>query len=188
MVVGSSWTNGIADSFFNFIMGVFMLTDFSTDFNTAKPQNNLIPKGTIVKVKMAVKPGSYKDWYTKSYATGSIYLNAEFTVVEGPYAKQKIYQAIGVKSGKAEGAEDAWREIGRSMIRSILESARNIHPHDNSEKAVLGRNLSSIADLNGLEFRAKVGIETDRYGEKNKIATVITPGQFQNTEADWVPF
>ncbi len=75
--------------------------------------------------------------------------------------------------------------MGRAMIRSILESARNIHPHDNSEKAVLARKLNSIADLNGLEFRAKVGIEADRYGEKNKIATVITS---ENTENDWVPF
>ncbi|MBV2146032.1 MULTISPECIES: hypothetical protein [unclassified Wolbachia] len=162
-----------------------MLQDL-TDFNTAKSQSNLIPKGTAVKVKMAIKPGGYEDWFTKSYATGSIYLNAEFTVTEGPYAKRKIYQVIGIKSGKASvEREDVWGEMGRAMIRSILESARNIHPHDNSEKAVLARKLNSIADLNGLEFRAKVGIEADRYGEKNKIATVITS---ENTENDWVPF
>lgn len=166
-----------------------MLSDFLTDFNTAKSQSNLIPKGTAVKVKMAIKPGGYECWFTKSPTTGSIYLNAEFTVTEGPYAKRKIYQVIGIKSGKAnvEG-EDVWGESGRSMLRSILESARNIHPHDNSEKAVLGRKLSSIGDLNGLEFRAKVGIEADRYGEKNKIATVITSEQLQNTENDWIPF
>lgn len=162
-----------------------MLQDL-TDFNTAKSQSNFIPKGTAVKVKMAIKPGGYEDWFTKSYATGSIYLNAEFTVTEGPYAKRKIYQVIGIKSGKASvEREDVWGEMGRAMIRSILESARNIHPHDNSEKAVLARKLNSIADLNGLEFRAKVGIEADRYGEKNKIATVITS---ENTENDWVPF
>lgn len=62
--------------------------------------------------------------------------------------------------------------MGRAMIRSILESAGNIHPHGNSEKAILARMLGSVADLNGLEFRAKVGIESDRYGEKDKIATV----------------
>ncbi len=161
-----------------------MLQDL-TDFNTAKSQSNLIPKGTTVKVKMAIKPGGYECWFTKSPTTGSIYLNAEFTVIEGPCARHKIYQAIGIKSGKAEGAEDVWGEMGRSMIRSILESARNIQPHDNSEKATLARKLNSIADLNGLEFRAKVGIEADRYGEKNKIATIITS---ENTENDWVPF
>ncbi|WCR59642.1 MAG: hypothetical protein PG978_001090 [Wolbachia endosymbiont of Ctenocephalides felis wCfeF] len=164
-----------------------MLSDFLTDFNTAKSQSNLIPKGTAVKVKMAIKPGGYENWFTKSYTTGSIYLNAEFTVTEGPYTKRKIYQVIGIKSGKAsvEG-EDTWGESGRSMLRSILESSRNIHPHDNSEKATLARKLNSIADLNGLEFMAKVGIEADnRYGNRNKIVTIITP---ENTEVDWIPF
>ncbi|MDG7056572.1 MAG: hypothetical protein LKM43_00220 [Wolbachia endosymbiont of Penenirmus auritus] len=159
-----------------------------TDFNTAKSQSNLIPKDTIVKAKMAIKPGGYEDWYTKSYATGSIYLNAEFTVVEGPYAKRKIYQVIGIKSGKANvEREDVWGEMGRSMIRSILESARNIHPHDTSEKAVLARKLNSIADLNGLEFTAKVGIEADsKYGNRNRIDTVITPNEPQRD--GWIPF
>ncbi|WMT84114.1 hypothetical protein NMD99_05645 [Wolbachia endosymbiont of Listronotus oregonensis] len=163
-----------------------MLSDFLTDFNTAKSQSNLIPKGTTVKVKMAIKPGGYENWFTKSYTTGSIYLNAEFTVTEGPYAKRKIFQIIGVKSGKAsiEG-EDVWGKSGHSMLRSILESARNIHSNDTSEKAVIARKVNSIADFNGLEFTAKVGIEADRYGEKNKIATVITPEQ---SEVDWLPF
>nr|WP_253308804.1 hypothetical protein [Rickettsia endosymbiont of Ceutorhynchus assimilis] len=166
-----------------------MLTDFLTDFNTAKLQSNLIPKGTIVKVKMAIKPGGYENWFTKSYTTGSIYLNVEFTVTEGPYAKRKIFQVIGIKSGKArvEG-EDVWAEAGRSMLRSILESARNIHSNDTSEKAVIARKINSIADFNGLEFTAKVGIEADRYGEKNKITTIITPEQNKNVQNDWVPF
>ncbi|WP_353273381.1 hypothetical protein [Wolbachia endosymbiont (group A) of Agelastica alni] len=165
-----------------------MLQDFLTDFNTAKSQSNLIPKGTTAKVKMAIKPGGYENWFTKSYATGSIYLNAEFTVTEGPYAKRKIYQVIGIKSGKANvEREDAWGESGRSMIRSILESARNIHPNDTSEKAMLARKLNSIADLNGLEFMAKVGIEANnRYGDRNRIATIITPDEPQKD--DWIPF
>ncbi|WP_264685365.1 hypothetical protein [Wolbachia endosymbiont (group B) of Parapoynx stratiotata] len=166
-----------------------MLQDFLTDFNNAKLQSSLIPKGTIVKVKMAIKPGGYENWFTKSYDTGNIYLNAEFTVIEGPYAKCKIYQIIGIKSGKSEGKEDTWGESGRSMIRSILESARNIHTNDTSEKAVLARKINSIADLNGLEFTAKVGIEANNtYGDRNRIATVITPEQEKNSDADWIPF
>ncbi|BET37080.1 hypothetical protein [Wolbachia pipientis] len=165
-----------------------MLTDFLTDFNNAKLQSSLIPKGITVKVKMAIKPGGYENWFTKSYTTGSIYLNAEFTVTEGPYAKRKIFQIIGVKSGKAsvEG-EDVWGESGRSMLRSILESARNIHSNDSSEKAVIARKVNSIADFNGLEFTAKVGIEADnRYGNRNRIDTIITPNETQKD--DWIPF
>ncbi|EEB55284.1 putative phage related protein [Wolbachia endosymbiont of Culex quinquefasciatus JHB] len=75
------------------------------------------------------------------------------------------------------------------MIRSILESARNIHTNDTSEKAVLARKINSIADLNGLEFTAKVGIEANNtYGDRNRIATVITPEQEKNSDADWIPF
>ncbi len=165
-----------------------MLQDMLADFNNAKSQSNLIPKGTIVKVQMAIKPGGYESWFTKSLTTGSIYLNAEFTVIEGPYAKHKIFQMIGIKSGKAEGSEDTWGEMGRSMIRSILESARNIHSHDTSEKAMLARKLSSIADLNGLECTVKVGVIADEYGEKNKIATVVTQEYRKSSEADWVVF
>ncbi|MDN5248420.1 MAG: hypothetical protein QWI36_04775 [Wolbachia endosymbiont of Tyrophagus putrescentiae] len=166
-----------------------MLQEFLTDFNTAKLQSSLIPKGTIVKVKMAIKPGGYECWLTRSLATGSIYLNAEFTVIEGPYAKRKIYQMIGIKSGKTEGTEDAWGESGRSMLRSILESARNINPHDASEKAVIARKVNSVADFNGLEFTAKVSIEADsRYGDRNRIAAVVTPEENNSVESDWIPF
>lgn len=63
--------------------------------------------------------------------------------------------------------------MGRSMIRSILDSARDIHPHDNSESAILARKLNSVAELNGLEFTVEVGVIIDEYGEKNKINSSI---------------
>ncbi|MFP3030771.1 MAG: hypothetical protein ACEY3M_06320, partial [Wolbachia sp.] len=65
-----------------------MLTDFLTDFNTAKPRSSLIPAGTIVKVLVKICPGGHEPngLLTKSKNTGSIYLNLEFTVVEGPYS------------------------------------------------------------------------------------------------------
>lgn len=37
-------------------------------------------------------------------------------------------------------------------------------------------------------MRAKVGIEADRYGEKSKITTIITPEQNKNVENDWSRF
>ncbi|WP_339045294.1 hypothetical protein [Candidatus Mesenet endosymbiont of Agriotes lineatus] len=169
-----------------------MLQDLLTDFNTAKSQSNLIPAGTIAKVQIAIQPGGYDGdcWLTKSRTTGSVYLNTEFIVTEGPYAKHRIYQIIGIKSSKADG-EDRWSEMGRSMIRSILESARNIHPHDTSEKAVLARKINATGDLNGLECLVKIGITADEYGEKNKIAAVITPEHraytdfIKNSQVNW---
>ncbi|WP_264378082.1 hypothetical protein [Wolbachia endosymbiont (group B) of Philonthus cognatus] len=43
-----------------------MLQNLLTDFNTVKPQSRLIPKGTIVKVKMTIKPGGYEHWFSVS--------------------------------------------------------------------------------------------------------------------------
>lgn len=156
-----------------------MLQNLLTDFNTAESQSNLIPAGTIAKVQITIQPGGYEPdyWLTKSPNTGSIYLNAEFTITEGPYAKHRIYQIIGIKSSKADG-EDKWGGMGRSMIRSILESARNIRPGDNSEWANHMRKLQSVSELNGLECVVKIGVERDksgRYGDRNRIMAIITP-------------
>jgi len=60
------------------------------DFNDAEQQQgfDLIPKGTIVPVRMTIKPGGHDDssqnwtggYATESFDTGSIYLAAEFVV------------------------------------------------------------------------------------------------------------
>ncbi len=77
----------------------FLADEFLTDFNTAVPQSTLIPLGTIVKVSVKIHPGGYEQnsWLSKSVNSGSIYLNTEFTVVEGPYSQYKIHQIIGIR-------------------------------------------------------------------------------------------
>ena len=71
-----------------------------TDFNDAEAQQSgfdLIPRGTVVPVRMTLKPGGYDDpsqgwgggYATESFETGSIYLAAEFVVTSGEYAKRK---------------------------------------------------------------------------------------------------
>lgn len=155
-----------------------LIDDFLTDFNTAVPQCSLIPLGTIVKVSVKVCPGGHRPdgWLSKSTNTGSIYLNTEFTVIEGPYLQHKIHQIIGIKSSKfSTDVEDRWGGMGRSMIRAILESARNIYPYDDREQAKLARKIKSISELNGLQCIVKIGIETSEYGDKNKVISVITP-------------
>jgi len=153
------------------------------DFNNLEELNNdysIIPGGTIAKVRMTIKPGGYNDesqnwtggYATKSLATGAIYLDAEFTVLEGQYAKRKVWSLIGLHSQK--GPE--WSTIGRQFIRSILNSARGISAKDNSEKAVAARQVKSFADLDGIEFIAKIETYVNQYGEqKNELKTAITP-------------
>lgn len=151
-----------------------------TNFNDAEEQTgDLIPQGTIVKVHMKVRPGGYDDpdkgwtggYATRSDATGAIYLDCEFTVMGGKYNKRKVWSLIGLHSPKGP----KWEAMGRAMIRAALESARGIKPSDMSETAMKARQISGLADLNGLEFVAKIDVEEGQngYGDKNKISTAI---------------
>jgi hypothetical protein len=149
------------------------------DFNDAKQVSNLIPKGTIAKVQLTIRPGGYDDQsqgWTGGYATrgttGSVYLSGEFTVLEGPYARRKVFTLIGLYSPKGPD----WGNMGRSLIRGILNSARGIADKDISPQAQAARRINGFADLDGIEFLAKIDIGKDANGEdKNEIRIAVTP-------------
>jgi hypothetical protein len=154
------------------------------NFNDAAPQQSfdLIPRGTIARVRMTIKPGGYsdpaRDW-TGGYAThnpasGAVYLNCEFVILEGEYAKQKVWSLIGLHSSK--GPE--WNKQGQSFIRAILNSARGFSGDDQSPEAVAARNIHSFAELDGIEFIARIDVETDKKeGEdRNVIKKAILKG------------
>jgi hypothetical protein len=66
--------------------------------------------------------------------------------------------------------------MGRSLVRGMLNSARGISDKDNSAQAQAARRISGFADLDGLEFVAKIDVGTDTYGdEKNEIRAAVTP-------------
>ncbi len=149
------------------------------DFNDAKQTTNLIPKGTLAKVHMTIRPGGHDDpaqGWTGGYATrgntGSVYLSVEYTVVEGPYARRKVFSMIGLYSTK--GPE--WANMGRGFIRSILNSARGLSDKDNSPQAQTARRIGGFADLDGIEFVARIDVGTDSNGDqKNDIRAAVTP-------------
>ncbi|MES9843207.1 MAG: hypothetical protein ABW131_01060 [Candidatus Sedimenticola sp. 6PFRAG5] len=158
------------------------MTSTWNDFNSADDQNSfdLIPKGTLVKVRMTIKPGGYDDpaqgwtggYATQNQTTGSVYLNCEFVVLDGPYTRRKMWSLIGLHSNK--GPE--WANMGRAFVKGILNSARGLHPQDNSPQAQQARRISGFADLDGIEFVGKVEMEKDQYGDdKNVIKMAITP-------------
>ena len=153
-----------------------------TDFNTAEEQNDydLIPKGTLVKVRLTIKPGGYNDpaqgwnggYATRSETSGAVYLNCEFTVMEGPFARRKVWSLIGLYSVKGPD----WGNMGRSFIKGILNSARGFGNNDSSPAAQAARRIAGLGDLEGLEFVARVDVEKDQNGQdKNVIKTAITP-------------
>jgi hypothetical protein len=146
------------------------------DFNDAEPQMDfsLIPANTIAKARLALRAANdFSDSFlTRSKNGDSTFLNCEFTILEGPYAKRKIFDKIGISGS------DQWINMGKARIRAILESAKNINPKDMSETAMSARKINSFEELNGLEVAIRVGIESDRsgvYQDKNKVASIITP-------------
>jgi len=152
------------------------------DFNSASEQTSfdLIPKGTLVRVRMTIRPGGFDDasqGWTGGYATrndntGSVYLNCEFVVMDGEFARRKMWSLIGLHSPK--GPE--WANMGRTFVKAILNSARGVHPGDNSPAAQNARRISGFADLDGIEFLGKVDWEKDQNGQdKSVIKAAITP-------------
>ena len=153
------------------------------DFSTADEQsgNDLIPAKTPVKVRMKLRPGGYDDaskgwtggYATRSDASGSVYLDAEFTIMGGKYNKRKVWSLIGLHSSRGP----KWEQMGRSFIRAALESARGVRPSDASESAMKARQISGFGDLDGLEFTAFVDIqkaeEGSGYSDKNIIQNVL---------------
>ena len=152
------------------------------DFNSAAEptHHDLIPKGTLVRVRMTLQPGGFDDasegwsggYATCSDQTGSVYLNCEFVVTDGPYARRKMWSLIGLYSPK--GPE--WANMGRTFIKAILNSARNVHPGDTSPAAQNARRISGFAELDGIEFLGRVDWEKDQNGQdKSVIKTAVTP-------------
>jgi len=149
------------------------------DFNDAPEQmgGELMPAKTLCKVVCIIRPGGHGEqgWLTKS-DSGFEYLSLELTVCSQPMAKRKIFQNAGV-GGITDGHKKA-AEITRAMLRAALESARNINPKDESDKARVARQVTGFGDFNELEFAIEIGVEkdkTEQYPDKNKIQRVITP-------------
>ena len=169
------------------------------DFNDAEEQQSydLIPKGTIAPVRMTIKPGGYDNpsqGWTGGYAThnattGTIYLNAEFVLLEGPHARRRVWSLIGLFSPK--GPE--WGNMGRSFVRGILNSARGLSEKDPSPQAQAIRRIEGLHVLDGIEFLAKIDVGKDQNGEpKSEIRFAVTPNHkdweaFQQAGGQWRP-
>ena len=153
-----------------------------TDFNDApqQPSFDVIPKGTLAPVRMLLRPGGYDDpaqgwlggYATYGRETGSVYLDCEFIVLQGPFAKRKVWSIIGLYSQKGP----AWGQMGRSFIRAVLNSAYNISPQDMSPQATARRRIGGLGDLDGIAFLARIDVEKDANNDlRNVIKAAIEP-------------
>lgn len=137
------------------------------DFNGADTQDaafDLIPANTLVRVTLTIRPGGAgpEGWLTQSKTSTALYLNTEAIIMEGPFARRRIYTRIGFRGKNAGSGDDTYGNRGRALIRGILESARGIRAEDQSDAARSARMIRSLGELSGLEFVARIGIERDK--------------------------
>lgn len=153
----------------------------SYDFNDANTQRkfDLIPHGTIATVRMTVRPGGAGEggWLRRSNDGNSEALDCELVLLDGPFAKRRVWPLVTVAGSTPGHAEAA--KISAGMLRAILESARGIKPDDKSDAAKEARRIKSYGDLNGLTFVARIGIEPPQngYTAKNRLDHVVTPDE-----------
>lgn len=158
------------------------MTNTNFDFNDAGEQRTVIPAGTVCTLQLTIRPGGVGDggWLKRSADGASEGLDAEFTVVDGTYAKRKIWHLFtlsGTKSGHAEAGD-----ISRRTIKAILESARGIRPDDKSDAAKEARKTpGGWADLDQLRFVARLGVRPAiaQYQAKNTLLEVMTPDRHE---------
>jgi hypothetical protein len=136
-----------------------------------------IPAGTIAIVHMHVKPPgdmAGADGVLKRTKNGDAEgLDAEFTVLEGPYAKQKFYSfmmLVGTTDGQKSMCEST-----KVKLKAIVDSARFLDPNDKSPETRAKRTVE-WRDFDGVRFLCEIGIEPARGGfdERNSIVKVIT--------------
>ena len=165
------------------------------DMNDAEPQKigELIPDGSFAKVTMIIRPGGIDGQAEidqcllkapKDPTSDARMLDCEFTVLEGPLARRKFWQLFTVQGGKVDenGVSIAWK-ISKSTFRAMIDSALGLDPQDMTEAAKQKRILRGLADLNYINFVAKVKVEPSedaRYGDQNRLDRVVLP-----TEKEW---
>ena len=154
-----------------------MTTNF--DFNDAGEQRNfdVIPANTIVTLQMTIRPGGVGEgnWLKRSADGASEGLDCEFIVVDGEYAKRRVWQLFTLKGTTPGHAEVG--EISRNTLRAILESARGIRPDDKSDAAQTARKVADWAGFDQLRFVARLGVRPprDAYPARNTILEILTP-------------
>lgn len=177
------------------------MSGFNFDFSKDKPNiREAIPRDTKLLVRMNYTPGGatppesylanvppeqhatirqYFSALTKAKPpSDAYYLNAEFTVLRGPYRGRKFFENMTMMGGKVnEKGESIAAGITRGNIRAILDASSGLSSKDESPTALAKRVLpNGFADLQARVFAIKVGYEApkDGYAEKNKLGTILT--------------
>lgn len=156
------------------------------DFNDAKPNDfEVLPDNTEVKVLLKVQAGDHDladGCLRRSEKTGAHMLNLEATVLEGKFAKRKVFFGfyLGNDTGKLTEGQQTAVDMSRSKLRAITEAARGFSPTDETPAAIEARKLKKgFMDLNDMEVSVILGVEkgTGGYSDKNVLKRVVPHGK-----------
>ena len=124
----------------------------------------LIPHNTIATMQMRIRPGNVgEDGICKRTKAGDAeYLDSEFVLVDGPYAKRKVFDNF-LLAGTTAGQQEMV-QTNRGRLKNILESAHGIKSGDASERARKAYS-ASLKDFDNLIFIGRIGVR--KGGPKN---------------------
>jgi hypothetical protein len=149
------------------------------DFNSASEQTSfdLIPKGTLVRVRMTIRPGGFDDasqgWRLRHPQRQHRFGLPELRVRRdgGVRPPQDV---VADRSAQPQGSGVG--QHGSHLRQGDPQLGAWVHPGDNSPAAQNSRRISGFADLDGIEFLGKVDWEKDQNGQdKSVIKAAITP-------------
>jgi hypothetical protein len=135
---------------------------------------DLIRAGTIAAVVMRVIFGDGVDGVLTPTKNGDAQLlKAEFTILEGEFAKRKLF-ASWLVMGSTDG-QKSMAERYLAMLKRIIASAKYLDPNDKSPETIAKYKME-YRDFDGLRFLAEIGVEAgkDGFEAKNVITRVIT--------------
>jgi hypothetical protein len=141
----------------------------------------LIPAGLVVKARFNLRFKEGRETtFLKHSLDGSLYLDGVFTILNGTYKGHLIPQLICIEeTAQRRLQQDVDEDMGLSLIRAMIESARSIHPDDVSEQAINARCLASLEELDHLECAVKIGVnQSTNHGMlpgRNYISLIVTP-------------
>jgi hypothetical protein len=145
----------------------------------------LIPDGTLAWAIVKLRPHNLDQGMVvvPSKSSDGAYLDVELTVLEGPYARRKIWDKIGVKGS------EKWVENGRARIRHIIEVGNEMSEfpanHPNYRLGTKSHTTGEMVfmELDELRCAIKIGVEKgkDGFEDKNSVRQYLSPRPASDT-------
>lgn len=156
--------------------------NFGNADTNAQGGSELIPDGTLAWAIVTVRPGSERRCLTPSKSSDGAYLDVELTILEGKYARRKVWDRIGL-----EGSEK-WVARGMSSVRHILEVGRQMTDYSPGQPGYRlgsqnGQGDFVFMELNELRCAIKIGVEKGQngYQDKNVVRQYLSPNPTSDT-------